>query len=288
MPSSSPNFDLPGDALVVDLHLHSSVSDGSDAPAGVMRRAEAAGLRVVSLTDHDTVAGLAEGRAEAGRLGLEFVDGIELSTSHGGRLVHVLGHFVRPEDPALDEQIRFYRENRRTRMAGMIERLNGLGVEVDAEDFFREYGGAVSVTRAHLSSYLMDRRLIARREEAFAKYLGEGAPAYVALDMISTARAVELIVRAGGAATLAHPNLSESDEIIPDLVSAGLAGIEVDHPSQDEEARSHYRALAKRYGLVGMGGSDCHGSRHGPERMGQHRQSVRSFLALREHAGAAR
>ncbi|MAE06279.1 MAG: PHP domain-containing protein [Nitrospinota bacterium] len=287
MASGQQVFDIPEDSLVVDLHLHSSASDGEYPPRRVMERAKSAGLSVVSLTDHDTVAGLGEARSEAKRLGLEFVNGIELSSVHGGHLVHVLGHFIRPEDPELGTQMKMYMESRRTRMGEMLERLRALSVPIDKEDFLREYGRASSIGRGHLSAYMVRKNLVSNREEVFGKYLGEGGPAYVELAMIAPDEAVRLIAGAGGAATLAHPNLSESDEIIPELVSAGLAGIEVEHPSQDEKARRHYLALAERYGLIPMGGSDCHGARPGPERIGQFRQPVRNYLGLRRRAKAA-
>ncbi len=287
MASGLQVFDIPEDALVVDLHLHSSASDGEYPPRRVMMRAKSAGLSVVSLTDHDTVAGLDEAREEAKRLGLEFVNGIELSSVHGGRLVHILGHFFRPEDPELGAQMKKYMENRRTRMGEMLERLLTLGVPIDKDDFLREYSRASSIGRGHLSAYMVRKNLVSNREEIFGKYLGEGGPAYVELEMITPDEVVKLITGAGGAATLAHPNLSESDEIIPGLVLAGLAGIEVEHPSQDAEARRHYHALAEQYGLVPMGGSDCHGARPGPERIGQFRQPVRNFLDLRRRAKAA-
>ena len=287
MPYFSSGLDLPDDSLAVDLHLHSNASDGEDPPRRVMERAKAAGLRVVSLTDHDTVAGLDEARRESGRLELEFVDGVELSSIHRGRIVHMLGHFIRPADPELSDRMRRYMGSRKTRVAEMIGRLGGLGISIDPDDFFREYGGAASIGRGQLSAYMLKKNLVGHREEIFEKFLGEEASAYVELDMISPAEAVRLIAGAGGAATFAHPNLSGVDEIIPDLVSAGLAGIEAEHPSQDADEQKKYREMAKCYNLVAMGGSDCHGSRPGPERLGQYSQPVRTFLELRRKASGA-
>ncbi len=284
MPVDSFPPNLSENSRVVDLHLHSNASDGSDPPRRVVERAKEAGLRVISLTDHDTVDGLGEGRREAERLGLEFVDGIELSAVHGGRLVHILGHFIRPAAQALAEQIGRYRKSRRTRMDQIIERLKEMGLDVDPEDFYREYEQAGSIGRGQLSAYLLEKNFVGSREEAFRRYIGEDGPAYVELDMIFPSRVVEIIVESGGTATFAHPNLSNVDKIIPELVDAGLAGIEVEHPSQSDEVRRHYRLLAGRLGLVEMGGSDCHGGPHGPERMGQFSQPLRAFSELRERA----
>jgi predicted metal-dependent phosphoesterase TrpH len=284
MPANSFSPDFSENARVMDLHLHSNASDGSDPPRRVVDRAKEAGLRVISLTDHDTVDGLEEGRREAERLGLEFVNGIELSSVHEGRLVHILGHFIQPEVPAMSEEIARYRKSRRVRMDRIIERLGEMGLAVDPEDFYRKYDQAGSIGRGQLSAYMLENNLVNTREEAFRRYIGEDGPAYVELEMVSPARAVEIIIESGGAATYAHPNLSNLDEIIPELAEAGLAGIEMDHPSQSEEVRHHYGLLAARHGLVEMGGSDCHGVHPGAERMGKFNQPLSAYSALRERA----
>jgi len=270
---------------VVDLHLHSSASDGCDSPRRVMQRARAAGLQAVALTDHDTVAGLAPAREEAARLGLQFVEGVELSSAHEGKLVHILGHFIRLDAPALTGQIDFYCVNRRGRMGRILERLREIGVPIDAGDFLRAYGTASSIGRGQLGAYLVEKGLVGSREEAFRDLIGEGCPAYVSLDFITPFEAVRIIREAGGVATLAHPILSAADEIIPALAGAGLAGIEVEHPAQDDLARTHYREMAARLGLLCMGGSDCHGGRPGPERMGRHNQPLRLLEELKARRG---
>lgn len=284
MPFESLFSELPENTRVVDLHLHSNVSDGSDSPRRVVERAKNAGLKVISLTDHDTVDGLDEARSESERLGLLFVEGIELSSVHNGRLVHILGHFIRPDAQVLTEQVSLYREGRKTRMDQTLERLGEMGLAVEAEDFYRQFGGAGSIGRGQLSTYMLEKNLVSTREEAFRRYIGEDCPAYVALNMISPVRAVEIIAASGGVSTMAHPNLSNADEIIPGLAEAGLAGIEADHPSQSVEVRQHYSLIAKQYRLVEMGGSDCHGVRFGTERMGQFSQPLSAFSALRERA----
>ncbi|MEE9275505.1 MAG: PHP domain-containing protein, partial [bacterium] len=221
---------LDRDLLAADFHLHSRASDGSDPPRRVMERAKAAGLRAVALTDHDTVAGLEEAAGEAKRLGLEFICGIELSTMEEGRIVHILGHFIDPAARRLLEWISPFGRIRKGRMDRILEKLGGLGVTVDPADFYGAYGEG-NIGRGHLGAYLLERGMVRTREEAFRLYLGEEAPAYVALDALRPGEGVELIGSAGGTATFAHPLLSGADEIIPALVSAGLAGIEVNHPS---------------------------------------------------------
>ncbi len=184
-------------------------------------------------------------------------------------------------------QMTRYMGMRKNRMAEMIGRLLALGLMIDPDEFMREYGGAASIGRGHLSAYMVQKKLVARREEVFEKYIGEGGPAYVELDMIEPVEAVRLIVLAGGVASFAHPNLSGADEIIPGLIEAGLAGIEAAHLSQGDDDRRRYRDLAVRHGLVLTGGSDCHGANPGPERMGQCRQSVGSFHALRRRSASS-
>ena len=272
-------------ARVVDFHLHSNASDGSDPPRRVIERARTAGLAAVALTDHDTVAGLAEAREESARLGIEFVDGVELSSAHEERLVHILGHFVRPDAPALAAQIDFYHGDRYGRMGRILGRLREIGVAIDAGDFLRIYGGAPSIGRGQLGVYLVEKGLVASREEAFQDLIGEGGPAYVSLQLITPFEAIRIIREAGGVATLAHPALSGVDELIPALADAGLAGIEVEHPSQDDSARARYRELASRLGLLCMGGSDCHGARMGPVRMGRHNQPLRLLEELKGRRG---
>ncbi|MEK6710608.1 MAG: hypothetical protein AABZ64_08510, partial [Nitrospinota bacterium] len=195
-----------------------------------------------------------------------------LSSMHEGRLVHILGHFIRPDAPALAAQIAFYGRERSGRKGRMLGRLREIGVAIDPEDFLRAYGGAPSIGRGQLGAYLVEKSFAATREEVFQKLIGEGCPGYVPLELITPFEAVRIIREAGGAPTLAHPGLSGVDEAVPALAGTGLVGIEVEHPSQDDAVRARYRAIAARHGLLCMGGSDCHGARPGPERLGRFNQ----------------
>lgn len=263
-----------------DLHVHSSESDGCDPPRRVIERAAAAGVSIISLTDHDTVAGLAEGRAEAERREMIFIDGIELSSMHEGGPIHLLGHFINPDFPPLRAQTVRYGRLRKDRMDKMLAKLGALGISIDAADFYATYGEK-NVGRGQLSSYLVEKNFFGTKGEVFAKVLGLEGPAYAGFDMLPPAAAVRLIAEAGGAATFAHPNLNGADDLIPELVEAGLVGIETAHPSQDADSRAHYRALALRYDLVEMGGSDCHGSIPGPARLGEHNLPLSRVETLR-------
>lgn len=286
MPELSTFSGLSPDAKVVEFHTHSNMSDGSDAPEKVARRASRAGIRAVSLTDHDTVAGLPRAAAEAEKLGMEFIPGVELSCAHEGRVVHVLGHFVEPDAPRLRERMAASASDRVRRMEEIIARLARGGLAIDGEDFFAACARAPSVTRGQLATYMLEKGLAGSRAEVFGKYIGEDAAAYVALDAPSPFEALAIVREAGGAATLAHPISSGCDDIIPAMAEAGLAGLEVEHPSQGADARERYRKMAEECGLLRMGGSDCHGARRGSERLGRFSQPLRLLAELSERAKA--
>ena len=276
------------DEKVVEFHTHSNMSDGLYSPEKLIQRAKRAGVHAISLTDHDTVAGLPRASAEAKRLGMEFSPGIEFSCVYLDRGVHVLGHFIQQDAPRLVEQIETRGSSRVERMGEIIDRLNHSGLRLDKEDFFAAYADSPSITRGQLGAYMLGKGLAKSREEVFEKYIGESAPCYVELNILTPFDALELIYDAGGVATLAHPLLSECDEIIPQLAEAGLAGIEVEHPSQDADVQRRYRKIAKEHGLLCLGGSDCHGVPHGRDRLGRFSQPLRSFLELSERAKTRR
>jgi len=279
---------LSPDEKVVELHTHSNMSDGLESPEKLMQRAKRAGVRAISLTDHDTVAGLPRASAEAKRLGMEFVPGIELTCDHLGRSVHLLGHFILPDTPRLAAQIKARGSARVERMGEIIDRLNRSGLRLDKEDFFAVYADSPSITRGQLGAYMLNKGFARSREEVFEKYIGDSAPCYVELNTLTPFDALELIRDAGGAATLAHPLLSGCDDVIPALAEAGLAGIEVEHPSQDADAQFHYRKMVEEYGLLCMGGSDCHGVPHKQDRLGQFSQPLRLLLELSKRAKTRR
>jgi 3',5'-nucleoside bisphosphate phosphatase len=248
----------------IDLHTHSTASDGTDPPAEVMRRAAAAGLDVVALTDHDTLAGHAEARA-ALPPGLALVTGLELSCRLAGRSVHLLGYGVAPADPALAAECAAIVEGRLSRGQRMVEQLRALGVHISWPQVRALAAGGV-VGRPHIARAMVAAGAISRPEEAFTgAWIGAGGRAYVSRYAPGPARAIGLIRGAGGAAVLAHPGAysrggAMGDEVISELAEAGMAGLEVNHPDHDDAERSRLGALAARLGLVPTGGSDDHGS----------------------------
>jgi 3',5'-nucleoside bisphosphate phosphatase len=275
-------------ALVrIDLHVHSSASDGTDPPAEVMRRAGQAGLDVVALTDHDTLAGHAEA-ARALPPGLALVAGLELSCRLAGRSVHLLAYGTDPADPYLAAECAAIVEARRSRARRMVERLRELGVAVTWPQVEALAGGGV-VGRPHIARAMVAAGAITEPAQAFTpEWIGTGGRAYVSRYALDPVRAIGLVSGAGGVAVLAHPGAISRGWKIPEqtiahLAAAGLAGLEVFHPDHDAEERSRLGALAASLDLVPTGGSDDHGSLTG-HRIGAETcppQSYELLMALR-------
>jgi 3',5'-nucleoside bisphosphate phosphatase len=244
-----------------DLHSHSTASDGTCPPGEVMRQARAAGLGVIALTDHDTVAGHPAARA-ALPPGLTLVPGMELSCRLDGHSVHLLGYLFDPADPDLAEECARIRDSRLQRAREMVERLAELGVPVTWEQVSAIAGGGV-VGRPHVARAMVEAGVIDTPDQAFGPdWIGDGGRAHVARYALDPARAIALIRAAGGVAVLAHPRARGwmvPDEVIAGLAAAGLSGVEVWHPDQDRDQRRHLQDLAARLGLVASGGSDDHG-----------------------------
>ncbi|MGE5134777.1 MAG: PHP domain-containing protein [Gemmatimonadota bacterium] len=271
----------------IDLHCHSTASDGTRPPAEVMRRARAAGLDVVALTDHDTFAGHDEARA-ALPPGLALVPGLELSCQHQGRSVHLLGYLADPRHPELAAECQAIRSDRVRRAQAMVERLRALGAPVTWEQVTALAQGTVG--RPHIARAMVAAGVIGRPEQAFTSdWLAPGGRAYVARYALPPERAVNLVRAAGGVAVLAHPGLPARGWIIPDeliaaLAGAGLGGLEVDHPDQDLAQRDRLRALAAALGLVASGGSDDHGTLTG-DRLGCDTIAPEAYERLMARAG---
>ena len=246
-----------------DLHSHSTASDGTCPPAEVMRRARAAGLDVIALTDHDTVAGHEEARGALPR-GLTLLPGMELSCRLDGHSVHMLGYLFDPAHQELAAECAKIRESRVQRAQAMVRRLAELGVPITWEQVSALAGGGV-VGRPHVARAMVEAGVIESPEQAFGpEWIGAGGRAHVARYALEPARAVALIRDAGGVAVLAHPRVAARgwtvpDDVIARLAAAGLSGIEVRHPDQDRSQRTELQALADRLGLVASGGSDDHG-----------------------------
>jgi len=272
----------------IDLHSHSTASDGTDPPAEVMRRARVAGLDVIALTDHDTLAGHDEAR-EALPDGLTLVGGMEMSCSLGDRSVHMLAFLTDPADQDLAAELQAITTDRLRRGRAMVDRLRDLGAEVSWEQVTAIAAGGV-VGRPHIARAMVATGIIERPEQAFtAEWLGEGGRAYVTRYAPDPARAIALIRAAGGVAVLAHPGTQSRDAWIPDeviagLAEAGLAGVEVAHSDHNPAERNRLAGLAHDLGLIRTGGSDDHGSLSG-HRLGSETTEPAEFERLLAQAG---
>lgn len=244
---------------MIDLHLHTSTSDGALAPADLVARAAAAGVTTLSVTDHDTTGGLDEARAAASVRGMTFVNGIEITAVESGRDVHVLGYFFDPADAPLTAFLARQREDRVRRVREMAERLAVLGAPIDPAPVIAQgLDTSRSVGRPHVAAALLAAGHVQSTDDAFARFLAAGRPAFIPRRGASPEDVIRVITGAGGLASLAHPGLTGVDDIIPRLARAGLQALEVRHTDHDGPTEDRYRALAVRLALAVSGGSDFH------------------------------
>jgi hypothetical protein len=245
---------------LIDLHLHTTASDGSLSPSELVERAGAAGLTIIAITDHDTTAGSCAARAAARAAGIELVAGIEISAVADDRDVHMLGYFIDVESAPLRGFLDRQRRERLRRAGKIGDRLAALGCPVDVEAIVSGAGGGRTIGRPQLADALVRGGYAADRDEAFTRYLTPGAPAFVPRCGATPAEVVDVVHQAGGVVSLAHPGLTDRDDLIPGLVGGGLDAIEVRHSDQDAATEARYRALAAALGIAVTGGSDYHGN----------------------------
>jgi 3',5'-nucleoside bisphosphate phosphatase len=250
----------------IDLHTHSSVSDGTDTPEELVRKAAAAGLDVVALTDHDTFDGLNAAVAEGQRIGVQVLRGMELSCSRGGDSVHLLAYGADPLNADLIAELALVRGGRKGRLAGVLMKLVELGVPVSEAEVMAQVGDSPSVGRPHIADAMIKAGHVRDREEAFDRFLAEGGPAHVQRYAIELERGIDLVHAAGGVAVIGHPWGRGREHVLPPaLLSAlaaehGLDGVEVDHQDHDASTRAQLRTLAAELGLLVTGSSDYHGT----------------------------
>ncbi|MEQ1794567.1 MAG: PHP domain-containing protein [Nitrospira sp.] len=247
----------------IDLHLHTTHSDGSQTPAEVVKLAHEAGVSALAITDHDITTGLPDAIAAGQELGIEIIPGIEISSRLGESELHVLGYFLKWQDPQLNERLITLRESRHRRNPKIVELLQAAGIDITYDEV-RAVAGSDSVGRPHIARVLMDKKVVTSAKEAFDRFLAEGKPAYVPRDLPCPTDAIRWIKDAGGLAVLAHPTWVKAVEgTLTDLTrrlkADGLDGVEVHYSTHTPRQTREYLNLAKTLGLLVTGGSDFHG-----------------------------
>ncbi|GAA4411820.1 PHP domain-containing protein [Fodinibacter luteus] len=250
--------------MVIDLHTHSTASDGTEPPGVVVAQAAAAGLDVVALTDHDTTGGWDEAADSARRHGITLVRGIEVSCSRRGQSVHLLAYLPDPAHPGLVAELEHARRSRDTRLERIVAKLAAAGVDVTIEAVRAEVEDGATAGRPHIADALVRAGHVADRDEAFARWLGNDRPYYVAHYAPDPVDAVRLVRDAGGVPVIAHPRSVDrgrvvSDALVEEMTAAGLAGLEVHHRDHGPDAVHHLTGLARSLGLLVTGSSDYHG-----------------------------
>lgn len=249
--------------MAVDLHTHSTASDGSTSPAAVIRAAVVRRLRAVALTDHDTLAGIPEARAEAAGLGIELVPGVELSVDWEDRPMHLLAYWIDPGPGPLQSRLASLRAGRNERNARVVEALAEMGIPITLDEVHEESGGG-SVGRPHIAAVLVTKGIVRSMPEAFDRYLARGRPAYRPRPRLAAAEAVRLARASGGVAVVAHPHtVADSRDEFADAFARfsdlGVSGVECYYVEYPPAHRERLAAIAERLGLVATGGSDFHG-----------------------------
>jgi len=247
----------------VDLHTHSTASDGSEPPARVIEEAAARRLGAVALTDHDTLEGIDEARAAAGRSGIEMIPGVELSVDWQDRAMHLLSYWIEPRPGPLQDRLASLQAGRNARNAEIVAALSGMGIDITLDDVEEESGGG-SVGRPHIAAVLVARRVVRSVGEAFDRYLATGRPAYRSRPRLPVAEAVRLTAASGGVCVVAHPHTVADGaagfaEAFAAFARLGIAGVECYYVEYPPEHRIRLADLAASFGLIATGGSDFHG-----------------------------
>ena len=253
--------------MFADLHIHSHFSDGTFTPEEIVARGRQADLAALALTDHDTVEGCARMVAACNAAGIEFIPGTELTAEHAGNELHLLAYFVDITNRKLLSDIAVFQTVRQNRIREMVARLNELNIPLSADEVFA-LANCRSPGRPHVARAMVQGGHCRTLDEAFDRFLKKNRPAWVPKKKMSALEGIELVHQAGGLAVMAHPGLNRTDGVIPELVDAGLDGIECFHTKHSTAISEHYLEIADKFGLLVTGGSDCHGMSKGKPLIG--------------------
>jgi 3',5'-nucleoside bisphosphate phosphatase len=263
----------------VDLHLHTTYSDGAHTAEEVVALARRAGLSALSITDHDNVGAIDDAIVAGRRWGVDIIPGVELSTTVDEQDIHILGYFVDHHHPMLQEYLALFRAERLKRAERIVEKLRRIQVPLDLESVLRQAGTA-SVGRPHIANALLETGHTDTYYEAFAKYIGDGKPAFEKKYRVSPGEAFEVISEAGGLSFIAHPGNMVPEHVLLELIHEGVDGIEAVHPSHSPDRVHYYRSIANEYFLLVSGGSDFHGGNRND------RHALGRFVVTDEHVSA--
>jgi len=251
---------------LADLHTHTTHSDGHHSPLELLRKAKAAGIAILGISDHDSVGGLEEA-IEAGRtMGIEVIPGMELSATSPEGEIHVLGYFMDYRSPVLTDALSLFRQRRIERVERIVGKLNRMKIPLTVESVMAEATGD-SVGRPHIANALVNGGHAATYHQAFSRFIGEGRPAFEKKADFSPEETIQLISAAGGLSFLAHPGRAVDEGLLHRLIRSGLDGIEVCHPSHTPELVQYYRGIVSEYFLLESGGSDFHGGAKGDDHL---------------------
>lgn len=248
----------------VDLHIHTTASDGTKSPSEIVRYAKEKGLQAIAITDHDTIEGIDEGLFEAKKVGIELIPGVEISVEYPLGSMHILGFFIDNHNPVLNEKLNYLQKVRSERNPKIVEKLNSLGIDITYEEVLKASGGG-QVGRPHFAQVLFEKGYVKTYQEAFERFLKKGAPAYIDKARFTPKEAINFIKEAKGIPVLAHPNtlnikdIIKLEEIIFKLIEEGIKGIEVYYPEHSSIEMVQYKEIAKKYSLIITGGTDYHG-----------------------------
>jgi predicted metal-dependent phosphoesterase TrpH len=243
----------------IDLHSHTNYSDGFNSPKELIDKAKDRGIEVLSITDHDNLAAIAEASDYGREVGVEIIPGVEISSDIMDREIHILGYFVEPGNPELERYLEFFRAERLKRADRIVRKLNTLGISLKLDDVLRVARNS-AVGRPHIAQAMVEGGFINSYYEAFNKYIGNGCVAYEKKVHVSPRSAFKIISDSGGLSFIAHPGIMP-ENILKELIESGVDGIEVIHPSHSQQLVKFYRGIVNEYFLLESGGSDYHGGK---------------------------
>lgn len=267
--------------LKIDLHMHTTYSDGAYSPADLLSKVKAKGLNIISITDHDSVNGIKEAIKIGKEIGVEVIPGLEISTDLEDKEIHLLGYFIDYENEELQKYLSFFRDERLHRAKRIVQKLHNLGVAISIDDVI-DHAQNSAIGRPHIASALLNLGITKNYFEAFERYIGDHGPAYERKIHVSPQSATKLISDAGGLSFVAHPGFIK-ETILMNLINAGIDGIEVLHPSHNENQVNFYRGIVNQYCLLESGGSDYHGGKKDDdENLGKYCISQNQLEAMRK------